>query len=98
MPKKKIINTKEFENNQLTNEEYAFYKTYLTKGIEMIDSMSRRHGKVMQTRMDFRYPQDMQSDGTNKDFSKALQGLSKALNREGYDPQYIGRREQKNQP
>ena len=98
MPRKKIITTKEFENNQLTEKEHHFYKTYLNKGIEMIDSMSRRHGKVMQTRMDFRYPQEMRSDGSNTDFSKALQGLSKALNREGYDPQYIGRREQKNQP
>ena len=89
MSRKKII--------EHGNTGYRFYKTYLRKGMEMIDSMSRRHGKVMQTRMDFRYPQDMQSDGSNKDFSKALQGLAKELNREGDDPQYLGRREQKDQ-
>lgn len=89
MSRKKIIEQKE--------TGYRFYKTYLNKGMEMIDCMSRRHGKVMQTRMDFRYPQDMQSDGSNKDFSKALQGLTKELNREGDDPQYLGRREQKDQ-
>ena len=90
MPRKKITEQKE--------TGYRFYKTYLNKGIEMIDSMSGRHGRVMQTRMDFRYPQEMESDGSNRDFSRALQGLTKELRREGYDPQYIGRREQKDQP
>lgn len=77
---------------------YDFYRTYMDKGIEMLDTMSKRHGKVMQTRMDFRYPQKMEIDGTNKDFSKALQGLTKELRRDGYDPQYLGRREQTDQP
>ena len=90
MPRKKIT------KQQKTG--YEFYEPYLTKGIDMIDSMSRRHGKIMQTRMDFRYPQGMQSNGSNEDFSKALQGLAKELNREGDDPQYLGRREQNNQP
>ena len=89
MPRKKIMEQGE--------TGYSFYKHYLEKGIEMLDSMSSRHNKVMQTRMDFRYPQKMQSDGSNKDFSKALQGLTKELNREGDDPQYLGRREQKGQ-
>ena len=90
MPRKKIIKQEE--------TGYSHYKTYLTKGIEMIDSLSQRHRKVMQTRMDFRYPQEMETDGSNKDFSKALQGLSKELNKDGYDPQYLGRREQNDQP
>ena len=75
MPRKKII--------EQEKTGYRYYKTYLTKGIEMIDSMSRRHRKVMQTRMDFRYPQEMKTDGSNKDFSRALQSLTKELNREG---------------
>ena len=97
MARKKIITTKEFDNNQLTEKEHFFYKNYLDRGIEMIDSASKKHSKVMQTRIDFHYPQDMRSDGTNKDFSNALYGLVKELRREGYDPQYLGRREQKNQ-
>ena len=90
MPRKKITEQEE--------TGYRFYKRYLEKGIEMLDSMSRRHGKVMQTRMDFRYPPEMESDGSNQDFSRALQGLTKELRREGYDPAYIGRREQNDQP
>ena len=90
MPRKKIIKQE--------NTGYSFYKSYLGKGIEMLDSMSRRHGKVMQTRMDFRYAQETESDGSNRDFSRALQGLTKELRREGYDPQYLGRREQNDQP
>ena len=60
----------------------------------MIDSMSSRHSKVFQVRMDFRYPQEMESDGSNQDFQKTLQGLSRELTRQGCDPQYIARREQ----
>ena len=67
MPRKKIIKQEE--------TGYSHYKTYLTKGIEMIDSMSQRHRKVMQTRMDFRYPQEMETDGSNKDFSKTIAGI-----------------------
>ena len=60
----------------------------------MIDSMSSRHSKVLQTRMDFRYPKEIQSDGSNQDFQKTLQSLSRELTRKKYDPQYIARREQ----
>ena len=89
MPRKKIIKQEE--------TGYEYYRTYLNKGIELLDSMSRRHRRVMQTRMDFRYPQEMEIDGSNRDFSRALRDLTKELRREGYDPQYIGRREQKDQ-
>ena len=90
MPRKKIVEQGE--------TGYRFYKRYLEKGIEILDSMSRRHRQVMQTRMDFRYPQEMESDGSNQDFSRALQSLTKELRRDGYDLEYIGRREQNDQP
>ena len=90
MPRKKIIKQEE--------TGYEYYRTYLNKGIELLDSMSRRHRRVMQTRMDFRYPQEMEIDGSNRDFSRALRDLTKELRKEGYDPQYIGRREQKDHP
>ncbi len=90
MPRNKII--------QQEDTGYRFYKRYFEKGIELLDSMSQKHRQVMQTRMDFRYPQEREIDGTNRDFSRALQGLTKELRRDGYDPQYIGRREQNDQP
>ena len=49
MPRKKIIKQED--------TGYEYYRTYLNKGIELLDSMSRRHRRIMQTRMDFRYPQ-----------------------------------------
>ena len=64
MPRKKIIEQKE--------TGHRFYKTYLNKGIEMLDTMSRRHRRVMQTRMDFRYPESREVDGTNKEFSDKI--------------------------
>ena len=85
--------------NTIDNDSgYDLYKYYRDKGIKMIDIMSARHKLVMQTRMDFRYPQDMHSDGTNKDFTNAMRSFAKELRRDGYDPAYLARREQKNQP
>ena len=77
---------------------YDLYKYFQDKGIDMLDSMIERHRKVMQTRMDFRYPQEMKSDGTNKDFTNAMRTLTRELKQDGYDPSYLARREQKNQP
>lgn len=94
MPGKTIIKTKEYQGYQLSQQEHTFQTKYLDRGIQMIDSMSSRHSKVFQVRMDFRYPQEMESDGSNQDFQKTLQGLSRELTRQGCDPQYIARREQ----
>ena len=94
MPGKNIIKTKEYQGYQLSQQEHTFQTKYLDRGIQMIDSMSSRHSKVFQVRMDFRYPQEMESDGSNQDFQKTLQGLSRELARQGCDPQYIARREQ----
>ena len=91
---KTIIKTKEYQGYQLSQQEHTFQTKYLDRGIQMIDSMSSRHSKVFQVRMDFRYPQEMESDGSNQDFQKTLQGLSRELTRQGCDPQYIARREQ----
>lgn len=94
MPGKNIIKTKEYQGYQLSQQEHTFQTKYLDRGIQMIDSMSSRHSKVFQVRMDFRYPQEMESDGSNQDFQKTLQGLSRELTRQGCDPQYTARREQ----
>lgn len=98
MPRKTIIHTNEIDGHKLTDKALLFNKDYLNKGIEMLDSMIERHSKVMQVRMDLRYPKDRQSDGSNKDFSRTIQALNQELAKEGCDHQYIARREQKNQP
>lgn len=94
MPVKNISRTKEYQGHPLSQQEHTFNTRYLNRGIKMIDSMSSRHSKVLQTRMDFRYPKEIQSDGSNQDFQKTLQSLSRELTRKKYDPQYIARREQ----
>ena len=94
MPVKNISKTKEYQGHSLSQQEHTFNTRYLDRGIKMIDSMSSRHSKVLQTRMDFRYPKEIQSDGSNQDFQKTLQSLSRELTRKKYDPQYIARREQ----
>ncbi len=90
MPRKKIIEDKE--------TGYKFYQTFRNRGIDMIDNMSKRHSRVMQIRMDFRYPENREIDGSNRAFSDMLHGLTKELKKEKYDPLYIGRREQRGQP
>lgn len=94
MPGKTIIKTSEYQGYQLSQQQHTFQQKYLDKEIQMIDSMSSRHRKVFQIRMDFRYPQEIQSEGNNQDFQKTLQGFSRELARQGCDPQYIARREQ----
>ena len=87
MPVKNISRTKEYQGHSLSQQEHTFNTRYLNRGIKMIDSMSSRHSKVLQTRMDFRYPKEIQSDGSNQDFQKTLQSLSRELTRKKYDPQ-----------
>ena len=95
MPRQDNYIGKEFEGYELADKEHTYSEKYLRKGIQMIESMAGRHSKALQTRMDFRYPQSYQSDGSNRDFSTVLKTFSKELCRKKYDPQYIARREQK---
>ncbi len=82
MPEKNIIMTREYQGYQLSQQQHTFETKYLDRGIQMIDSMSSRHSKVFQVRMDFRYPKEMESDGSNQDFQKTLQGFLRELARQ----------------
>ena len=97
MPRKKIVNINQINGNNLIEKDHAFYIQHLEKGIRMIDSMSRRHSKVLQERVDLRYPKTIKSDGSNADFSTTLQNYTKDLTRKKVDVQYFARREQRNQ-
>ena len=97
MPRRTIIPMNEIDGCMLTDKALLFNRNYLDKSIGMLDSMSKKHSRVSQTRMDFRYPQNMQSDGSNRSFSRAIQTLNQELTKEGYDPRYCARREQKKQ-
>ena len=77
MPRKKIVNIHQINGNNLTEKDHAFHIQHLEKGIRLIDSMSRRHSKVLQERVDLRYPQTVKSDGSNADFSGTLQNYTK---------------------
>lgn len=90
MPRKKIV------EDEKTG--YKFHRAFRNRGVKMIDEMVERHSRVMQTRMDFRYPEERCVDGSNREFSDMLHSLTKELKKENYDPRYIGRREQNDQP
>ena len=94
MPRKKIVNINQINGNNLTEKDHAFHIQHLEKGIRLIDSMSRRHSKVLQERVDLRYPKTVKSDGSNTDFSCTLQNYTKDLTRNKVDVQYFARREQ----
>ena len=57
--------------------------------------MTERHSKVLQTRLDLKYPTEITSDGKNNDFQRTMESYMKELSRKGYDPQFIAKREQK---
>ena len=94
MPRKKIVNISQINGNNLTEKNHDFHIQHLEKGIRLIDSMSRRHSKVLQERVDLRYPTTVKSDGSNTDFSCTLQNYTKDLTRKKVDVQYFARREQ----
>ena len=81
MPRKKIVNIHQINGNNLTEKDHSFHIQHLEKGIRLIDSMSRRHSKVLQERVDLRYPKTVKSDGSNADFSTTLQNYTKDLTR-----------------
>ena len=97
MPRKKIVNIHQINGNNLTEKDHSFHIQHLEKGIRLIDSMSRRHSKVLQERVDLRYPKTIKSDGSNADFSCTLQNYTKDLTRKKVDVQYFARREQSSQ-
>ena len=95
MPKKDIMKASVYRGYELAQKDQFYSQKYLDKGIAMIDSMTERHSKVLQVRMDLKYPKEITSDGTNNDFQRTMESLMKELSRKGYDPQFIARREQK---
>ena len=95
MPKKDIIKASEYCGYELAQKDQFYSQKYLDKTIAMVNSMTERHSKVLQVRMDLKYPKEITSDGSNKDFQRTMENLMKELSRKGYDPQFIARREQR---
>ena len=74
---------------------FPYHEEYLNKNKKLLDSMLARHNKVMAVRMDLRYPADYQGQTGNQNLSDAMRTYTRELSREGLDPQYVVRREQK---
>ena len=74
MPRKKIV------EDEKTG--YKFHRAFRNRGVKMIDEMVERHSRVMQSRMDFRYPEERCVDGSNREFSDMLHSLTKELKKE----------------
>ena len=95
MPKNDLFQGENYKDYELAQKNQKYSKKYLDKAIDLIETMTERHSKVLTVRVDVRYPASMNSDGTNKDFQHLTENLMKDYERRGYDPQYIARREQK---
>lgn len=95
MPSKDSFSGDNYKGYDLAQKNQKYSRRYLDKAIDLIETMTERHSKVLTVRVDVRYPASMNSDGTNKDFQHLTENLMKDYERRGYDPQYIARREQK---
>lgn len=95
MPKKDIMKASEYRGYELAQEDQFYSQKYLDKTISMVESMTEKHSKVLQVRLDLKYPKEITSDGTNNDFQRTMESMMKEFSRKGYDPQFIARREQR---
>ena len=95
MPKTDLVHGENYRGHQLACKNQKYSRKYLDKAIDLIDTMTERHSKVLTVRVDVRYPKSIRSDGTNKDFQHLTENIMKEYERRGYDPQYLARREQK---
>ena len=95
MPSKDSFSGDNYKGYELAQKDQKYSRRYLDKAIDLIETMTERHSKVLTVRVDVRYPRSMNSDGTNRDFQHLTENIMKDYERRGYDPQYIARREQK---
>lgn len=68
MPKKDTFTGNDYRGYELGHKNQKYSKRFLDKAIDLIDTMTERHSKVSTVRIDVRYPRNINSDGTNKDF------------------------------
>lgn len=66
----------------------------LDKTISILDHTTQKHHKVLAFRMDINYPENHQTDGSNKDISKFMSRFIKYGKRKRLDPHYLLVREQ----
>ena len=95
MPKADLFTGDNYRGYELAQKDQKYSRRYLDRAIDLVETMTERHSKVLTVRVDVRYPQNINSDGTNKDFQHLTENMMKEYERKGYDPQYIARREQK---
>ncbi len=61
---------------------------------QMVNDMSERHSRVCVTRIDITYPEEIQSDGSNKDIIRLNNNLRSFMDRNNIDFEYVTVREQ----
>ena len=93
MPRKKTFVDNQFEGHPLCDVPREFSYNYIRTIVDLVSTMTERHSKVLVARFDLRYPQGYETDGTNCDFSAAMQAVCRDFSQKKYDPQYVARRE-----
>ena len=98
MSKNKVITTTTFNGHPVIgeNKTFDYNNKYLQKNQELLDSTISRHNKVMAVRMDLKYPQNYPDTPSPQHLSRTMQTYTRELSRDGLDPQYVTRQEQKN--
>ena len=75
MPRKKSFVDNQFEGHPLCDVPREFSYNYIRTIVDLVSTMTERHSKVLVARFDLRYPQGYEADGTNRNFSAAMQAV-----------------------
>ncbi len=100
MPKNKVISTNTFNGHPVVSPQkypgaYKYSNRHLQNNQDLLNSVIARHNKVLSFRMDLKFPADYSVPADNEIIKKAMSTYTKELSREGLDPQYAVKREQK---
>lgn len=97
MNKPKVVTTTTYKGHPVIGAQKNFdYDTqYLDRNQELLEHTTARHNKVLAVRIDLKYPADYHQTSGNGHLSYALRTCTRELSRQGLDPQYVARREQK---
>ena len=78
MPKSDLFHGENYKGYELAQKNQKYSLKYLDKAVDLIETMTERHSKVLTVRVDVRYPTSINSDGTNRDFQHLMENLMKA--------------------
>lgn len=98
MSKVNTVITSDYEGHPViagTFKEYKYSERHLRNNLELLESATTRHNKILTWRMDIRLPQSRDISKPPKEFIRSfMNSYTNKLARNGLDPDYVVKMEQ----